>query len=95
MSNPAPVSDERDSSGWSAAVYNKTAPFVYSAAFTSPVLQLLDVKPGERIIDFGCGSGEVTLELAKAVGPEGVVVGTDFSESMVLAQPSPHDVFVS
>jgi SAM-dependent methyltransferase len=68
---------------WSAELYNSTVPFVYSPSYTSPVLQLLDAKPGERIYDFGCGSGEVTLELQKIVGENGFVVGLDSSQSMV------------
>ena len=78
-------SDARDSSNWSASQYNRTASFVYSGAFTAPVLELLDARPGERILDVGCGSGEVTLQLQKIVEQKGggLVVGTDFSESMV------------
>jgi len=78
-------SDARDSSNWSASQYNKTGSFVYSAAFTAPVLELLDAQPGERILDIGCGSGEVTLLLQKIVEEKegGMVVGADFSESMV------------
>lgn len=77
--------DAPDASGWSASLYNKNTSFVYSPAFTAPVLELLSAQPGERIIDFGCGSGEVTLEIKKRVeGAEGgLVVGLDFSESMV------------
>ncbi|CAA7260979.1 unnamed protein product [Cyclocybe aegerita] len=77
--------DKRDSSGWSASQYNKTASFVYSSAYTSPVLDLLAAKPGERILDLGCGSGEVTIVLQKLVeqAEGGVVVGTDYSESMI------------
>jgi ubiquinone/menaquinone biosynthesis C-methylase UbiE len=80
-------SDVQDSSGWSASYYNKTASFVYSNAFTAPVLELLNAQPGERILDIGCGSGEVTLLLQKIVEQKegGMVVGTDFSESMVTA----------
>ena len=40
-------------------------------------------QPGERIVDFGCGSGELTLELKMAVGSDGRVVGVDSSSSMV------------
>jgi len=70
---------------WAANAYNQTASFVYSPAFTSPVLSLLDAKPGEKIVDFGCGSGEVTLEIDKVVKQQqgGIVVGVDSSESMV------------
>ena len=68
---------------WSADNYQKTASFVYSDAFTSPVLALLDAKQGEKIIDIGCGSGEVTLQIKQLIGETGVVVGMDSSESMV------------
>jgi len=76
--------DKPDSTGWSASNYNKTASFVYSSAFTAPVLELLSAKPGERILDVGCGSGELTLLIQQVVEKSagGVVVGTDFSESM-------------
>lgn len=38
---------------------------------------LLSIAPDERILEIGCGSGAVTRELAKRVGPHGRVVGTD------------------
>lgn len=69
--------------GWSADTYNKNASFVYSKEFTSPILDLLNAKPGEHIIDFGCGSGELTLQLKQIVGTEGVVIGVDSSANMV------------
>ncbi|KDR82636.1 hypothetical protein GALMADRAFT_238074 [Galerina marginata CBS 339.88] len=77
--------DQTDSTGWSASLYNKTASFVYSPAFTASVLDLLAAQPGERILDVGCGSGEVTLRIQEMVEQKkgGVVVGTDFSESMI------------
>lgn len=70
---------------WSANQYNKVASFVYSASYTSKVLQLLDAQPGESIIDFGCGSGEVTLAISNVVARKetGRVVGIDASDSMV------------
>jgi trans-aconitate methyltransferase len=84
---PLTVVDRPDPSGWSASQYNKTASFVYSATFTAPILELLAAQPGERILDLGCGSGEITLVLQNVVGQKdgGLVVGTDFSESMVSA----------
>src|SRR6185295_19565413 len=40
---------------------------------------------GERVLDVACGTGLVTLEAARAVGPEGCVLGTDISDQMVEA----------
>jgi SAM-dependent methyltransferase len=77
------MASHNNSNSYKANEYNKTASFVYSTKFTSAVLDLLDAKPGERIIDFGCGSGELDLELAKIVGAKGIVVGADASQSMV------------
>ena len=78
-------STELDAQGWSASLYNRHAAFVYSNKFTAPVVGMLAPQPGEKIMDFGCGSGEVTLEIEEIVkkAEGGVVVGVDFSESMV------------
>ncbi|PWY97458.1 S-adenosyl-L-methionine-dependent methyltransferase [Testicularia cyperi] len=66
-----------------ADVYRKNASFVFSNAYTAPVLGLLDPQPGDKILDLGCGSGELTMQLVKAVGPTGSVLGTDASEDML------------
>lgn len=47
------------------------------------VLASLALEPGESVIDVGVGPGLLALELAKAVGPAGSVVGIDASEAMV------------
>ena len=39
-------------------------------------------RPGERILDLGCGPGLLTQELARAVGPGGAVIGLDPSADM-------------
>lgn len=67
---------------WSASEYNKTASFVYSAEYTTPILTLLDPKPGDKVLDFGCGTGEVTLKLSGVVTDVGIVVGVDSSQDM-------------
>jgi demethylmenaquinone methyltransferase / 2-methoxy-6-polyprenyl-1,4-benzoquinol methylase len=40
-------------------------------------------RPGDRVLDVCTGTGDLALELARAVGPGGRVVGTDFCEAMV------------
>ncbi len=44
---------------------------------TSAFLQRAGVGAGLRCVDLGCGSGEVTLELAQLVGVDGRAVGVD------------------
>jgi arsenite methyltransferase len=43
-------------------------------------LRRLDLGPGERVIDIGCGPGFLTQPMADAVGDGGCVLGIDVSE---------------
>ncbi|MBZ0261545.1 MAG: methyltransferase domain-containing protein [Hyphomicrobiales bacterium] len=53
----------------------------------------LQPKPGETVLDIGCGNGLLLLELARAVGPGGQVIGIDPSEDMrKSAENRCHDV---
>jgi ubiquinone/menaquinone biosynthesis C-methylase UbiE len=40
-------------------------------------------RPGERVLDLGCGFGDTTQRLAKLVGPAGEAVGLDVSEPFI------------
>ena len=42
-----------------------------------------DAKPGQRIIDIGCGCGDTTIDFAARVMPGGEVLGLDISEPML------------
>jgi demethylmenaquinone methyltransferase/2-methoxy-6-polyprenyl-1,4-benzoquinol methylase len=41
------------------------------------------VQPGARVLDVAAGTGDLTLALARRVGPGGEVLGSDFSEGML------------
>ena len=43
----------------------------------------LNLLPGQRVLDVGCGTGRTTLELAGRVGSAGAVVGVDISAELL------------
>ena len=47
------------------------------------VLAALAPGPGESVLDIGCGGGETALDLARAVAPDGTVVGIDLSPAVL------------
>ena len=47
------------------------------------VLALANARPGETVIDVGCGTGGTTAALAKAVGAAGHVLGVDISRPLI------------
>jgi demethylmenaquinone methyltransferase / 2-methoxy-6-polyprenyl-1,4-benzoquinol methylase len=42
-----------------------------------------EVGPGSDALDICCGTGDLALELRRRIGPDGRVVGSDFSEPML------------
>ena len=45
--------------------------------------RLLELHPGDAVLDVACGTGNFTRRFARAVGPEGLAVGVDLSETML------------
>jgi SAM-dependent methyltransferase len=43
----------------------------------------LELRPGQHVVDLGCGGGRTTLELASRVGPEGTAVGVDITSELL------------
>jgi len=50
---------------------------------TRALLAEVGIAAGSACLDLGCGGGDVTLELARALGPGGRVLGVDLDEIMV------------
>lgn len=53
------------------------------AARSAEIVSLLGVRPGESVVDIGCGPGRVALPLARAVGSGGDVVALDVQQAML------------
>jgi trans-aconitate methyltransferase len=63
---------------WDATRYDED--FAFVPALGTAVLDLLDPQPGERVLDLGCGSGELTAQI---VARGACVTGVDSSAEMV------------
>ena len=55
---------------------------IYADA-TLDLLERAGVGPGMRVLDVGCGPGDVTALVAGRVGPSGSVLGVDLSEAAI------------
>jgi ubiquinone/menaquinone biosynthesis C-methylase UbiE len=67
-----------------AASYARLAEH-YSPPLARRMVALAAVAGSDRVLDVGTGTGVVALEAARAVGPEGTVLGVDLSEGMLAA----------
>jgi SAM-dependent methyltransferase len=78
---PAPSQDELRVAAWAEVrepLERQLAPLGRRA------LAALAPRPGESVLDIGCGGGETTLELARLIAPDGTVVGIDRSAAVLM-----------
>jgi SAM-dependent methyltransferase len=53
------------------------------APILKAALERAQPRPGEHVVDIGCGTGASSIELGKQVGPSGQVLGVDISAPML------------
>ena len=57
--------------------------FFQPPSFRAKAAARLGLKPGDRVLEIGCGTGRNLTHLRRAVGPEGHVIGVDLSPGML------------
>ena len=77
----APSGPDSLGAGFDGTLY--AAATGHHRAHDGEVLDGLDLAPGDRVLDVGCGVGDLTLALWEAVQPGGTVVGLDVSASVL------------
>ena len=58
---------------------------IVTGPFGADAMERLELAPGRRVIDIGCGTGATTVELARRVDPGGEAIGVDISPTLVAA----------
>src|SRR5262245_53949475 len=59
---------------------------IQDASFADVSEQLLDdigLRPGDRVVELGCGPGGLSRRILRRLGPGGVLVGVDNSEGLL------------
>jgi ubiquinone/menaquinone biosynthesis C-methylase UbiE len=71
--------DVADSADYFVAYLDSMRKFPGWATWKAETLAALDLKPGGRFLDVGCGTGEEVVAAARAIAPDGTAVGLDSS----------------
>lgn len=85
----APVSDQEQGLAWQVDVWDRVAQTYWEQIDErfAPVVDCLitraELRPGERVLDLGTGTGAVAARAAAAVAPGTDVLATDISQEML------------
>lgn len=66
-----------------AEIYQRFFVPALFADWPRQVLDAVEARPGERVLDVACGTGVLARAAAERVGPKGVVVGVDINDNML------------
>ncbi len=67
---------------WLSWMVEMDNPFI-KVHHASIIIYNLDIAPGMKVVDAGCGPGRLTIPLAHKLGPLGEVVALDIQEEML------------
>lgn len=83
MSSSSSSIDNKDVAAqeWDAVRYQSQHSFVYQ--YGTSLIDVLNPQPGERILDLGCGTGELTNAISQRYPGSIVVVGIDADATMI------------
>lgn len=87
-SHPAAAANAEQIESWNGAVGERWLTYndwldQRTAAYGRAALAAAAARPGESVLDVGCGAGATAIELARAVAPGGSVIGVDVSEPLL------------
>src|SRR3989338_7098077 len=74
------MKNNKKSDLWDAQYYKQHSDCQFTRGVS--LLEKLDLKGAEHVLDVGCGDGRITAEIAKRV-PNGSVLGIDASAGMI------------
>ena len=75
---------------WNTVLFDKFLRFKHLlvtglSGHSNEFLSRTPYRPGERVLDVGCGFGDCTIPISHQVGPQGEAVGVDCARNFVLA----------
>jgi len=84
MPGPNPAEARRRYDRYAATYDRQLAPLrIIQERVRRDTIHRLGLRPGDRVIDIGCGTGASFAGLVEAVGPDGRVIGVDQSAGML------------
>jgi SAM-dependent methyltransferase len=90
VSKPVAAENEEATEAWSGVLFDRFVKYrelivAGLAGFGEIAMKAHPPKPGDRVLDLGCGFGDTTQQLATLVRPDGSALGVDVSEPFVAA----------
>ncbi len=84
MQNPYEAARQKSAATYNAAAdHFDDAPLSFWDRYGRRTVERLNLKPGGRVLDVGCGSGASALPAAEIVGPAGRVIGVDIADRLL------------